>query len=442
MFKPKAWSKSPWTRMHKPRSRRWWRTLAVLLNVLIAHRLLSSVLAHRRGLREKFTATTYNHITRHDEDNLANIRWNWKLSVKNTQQAAYSREDLWMSRREWKWLASGAEGDAYTYNGTVIKVYKGTSFPPRNCVPDVYPELRWPTEISASILLGGMAESQMEEDAGFLPVTDYFLSPATDEDHPAWHFVTPLMPSGSLKKLAGHLRTQKHPYTARELDFIFRPSIEKLMQTLAQMHTQFDLCHDDIKLDNIFLASPSSLDEIGEDLDRARHWILADLGNVRESSHPYHSSILWTVLSNNLPDCRANDVIRLLKSYMMFLGASVDDVTAFNEQFLEGRESWSRLFWKFWDDVQSGKSISAEAVGSFSIHNDPSSFEMGCMASERDALGLSSPLYRLSLSREGTMAKAVTNVLDMNTSDMMARIWGLVYLFGVPVGRCDGEFCA
>lgn len=339
---PSPWNKTPWTRLHTTRSRRWMKATAILALFLGLFHLFSSVGAHRKALREKFTPTIYHRLQPQDHINLSNTSWRWgDQSRHNISTASYSREDTWAYRHYWKKLGSGAEGDTFVYNETVIKAYRTGQAPFRNCVPDVSPELRWPTEISASLLLGGTARAEsMDNDTNFLPVIDYFLSPASSTETPKWHFLTPFLPAGNLPKLAHHLRASRHSYTPRELDTIFRPSLERLLDTLYQMHEQFDLCHDDIKLDNIFIAGTTSLNEAKKSPEGMKHWILADLGNVRESTHPYHSSILWSVLNHNLPDCRVNDVLRLLKIYMSFLGQSADDVHAFSRKFVEGGEPW------------------------------------------------------------------------------------------------------
>ncbi|KAK7426417.1 hypothetical protein QQZ08_007011 [Neonectria magnoliae] len=295
---------------------------------------------HRKALLDKFTPTIFDHLAPEDEQRLAKKLWKWKDPAESEVDGrSYSRQDIWAHRQEWKLLGSGSEGDAFTYNGTVIKVYKAVHHPFRNCVPATSPEMRWPTEIAASLLLGGVVDSQSpRQDMDFLPVTDYFLSPATQTEPQKWHFLTQYLPLGNLAKLAEHLRSSKHSYTGLELDMLFRAPMKRLLRALDRMHRQYGLCHDDIKPDNIWLSG-------SEESDAAKHWILADLGNVREPSHPYHSSMLWSKLNDNLPDCRINDVLRLLKSYVQFMREAVDDVATFDAQFFQAQEPWAQLFW-------------------------------------------------------------------------------------------------
>src|SRR5690606_12814930 len=106
-------------------------------------------------------------------------------------------------------------------------------------------------------------------------------------------------------------------------------------------HEDHNLCHDDVKTDNIFISPSSSTAN-----STGPQWLLGDLGNARHPSHPYHSSYLWAPLNSQLPDCRANDVFRLLKSYATFLRRSVSDAHAFDRVFFEGTEAWSCLYWR------------------------------------------------------------------------------------------------
>ncbi|KAH7116571.1 hypothetical protein B0J13DRAFT_653575 [Dactylonectria estremocensis] len=324
-------------------------------------------------------------------------------------------DDIWAHRHEWKSLGAGSEGEAFTHNGTVIKVYEKAHHPFRNCVPDTSPEVRWPTEIAASLLLGGTADSQLsQQDMEFLP------------GEPRWHFLTQFLPFGNIMKLAKHLRNSEHTYTAHELDLVFRPSLERLLQALTRMHSQHNLCHDDIKPDNIWLSE-------------VKHWILADLGNVREPSHPYHSSILWSRLNENLPDCRVNDVMRLLKSYLLFLRASVDDTAAFDTQFFQANEGWAQLYWNTLNTVQADELVSASSVQTLSDDLDPTTRRLrDPSVTGRDPPSLWNPLDRLFLSKEHLVERAVRYELQMTAADGVARIWGMTWILGVPVGRCRG----
>ncbi|KPM35861.1 hypothetical protein AK830_g10708 [Neonectria ditissima] len=353
---PVPWNRRSWTRINQPWSKKWVKAMVLLTLVLGSLHGPSMVYTHRKALLDKFTATTFDHLAPKEKQSLTRKLWKWEDSTESAVDGPlYLRQDIWAHRHEWKPLGSGSEGEAFTYNNTVIKIYKTAHHPFRNCVPAIVPEMRWPTEIAATLVLGGMAVPQsFQQDTAFLPVTDYFLSPATETQSPKWHFLTQFLPMGNLAKLSKRLHDSDHSYNGLELDMIFRASMERLLQALGRMHEKYDLCHDDIKLDNIWLSG-------SEDLEGAKHWILADLGNVRELSHPYHFSMLWSKLNNNLPDCRANDVLRLLKAYVRFLREAVDDVATFDMQFFQAQEPWAQLFWSTWDAAQTQRPVSASA---------------------------------------------------------------------------------
>ncbi|KAF7542411.1 hypothetical protein G7Z17_g11597 [Cylindrodendrum hubeiense] len=212
--------------------------------------------------------------------------------------------------------------------------------------------------------------------------------------------------------------------------------MDRLLQALGRMHSQHDLCHDDIKPDNIWLSGSKDLNSAGGTLEAAKHWILADLGNVREPSHPYHSSILWSRLNNNLPDCRINDVLRLLKSYVLFLRASVEDEVAFDTQLFQAHEPWAQLYWSTSDAAQA-QLASASFVQTLSKGLSPVlGWRRDPSVSGRDPPGLWNPLYRLLLNREHLIGWAVKDELKMTAADYLARRWGMTLMFGVPVGTC------
>lgn len=428
----------PWTTVYQSRNIRWIKEAIALTLILSSLHVVSLVKTHRKALADKFTPTTFDHLTAQEEMKLEGTRWKWENYPKREiDSARYSRDDIWAHRHEWKRLGAGSEGVAFTYNGTVIKVYKKAHHPLRNCVPGASPEMRWPTEIAVSLLLGGMADSQpSQQEMEFLPVTDYFVSPAAQGKLPRWHFLTQLLPCGNLVKLAEHLRNSEYAYTAHELDLAFRPSLERLLQALIRMHSQYNLCHDDIKPDNIWVSGTKDLGSVGGDLEGAKHWILADLGNVREPSHPYHSSILWSRLNNNLPDCRMNDVLRILKSYLLFLRASVDDAAAFDMQFFEANASWAQLYWSTLDAVQAHQLVSASSVRTLSNDLDPAIRQLQDPSASRRDLGLWNPLYKLFLSREDLFERATRDELKMGAVDSVARTWGMTLILGVPVGKC------
>lgn len=68
------------------------------------------------------------------------------------------------------------------------------------------------------------------------------------------------------------------------------------------------------------------------------------MGNLRQDFHPYHSKLLWRE-NRQLADCRANDVICALKSYLRFVCDANTDDDAFNIEFFKGKQPLSWLFW-------------------------------------------------------------------------------------------------
>lgn len=268
------------------------------------------------------------------------------------------------NQAQWKKLGSGYEGNTFTFNGTVIKVFKTDQSPLRNCVPGTAPShnLAWPPEIPVSLLLGGLADttqlSTTPDDAHFVPILDYFLLPTT-EDEPLvgeWHLITPFLSSGTLDHLAKRLRHHEPALTTDEIDAHFRPSLHRILEALDIMHSQHDLCHDDVKLDNIFvmdytsppLESPGHTNYTAAN-EKDTHWVLGDLGNAREPTHDYHTSLLWSHDNGQHADCRVNDLRRLIKSYILFLQAATKHSTVqrdtFVESFLTGSSPWSSLYW-------------------------------------------------------------------------------------------------
>ena len=274
----------------------------------------------------------------------------------------------------------------------------------------------------------------MSGDAGFLPVIDYFLAPHQDEQ--AWHLVTPFLPEGNLKSLAERLRDSEISYTAADLDVIFRPSLHHLLEALGRMHNDYQLCHDDIKLDNVFLSAVNSSSEPFPHSQpiEITHWLLGDLGNVRQREHQYHQSLLW-IAHGNLKDCRANDVYRLMKVYMSFLSLAVDDGTRFDEEFFRGSQPWSRLYWSIHHVAVEGTPVTATSVRDLSVHrHDPISLSVGRVAHQHPIAF--NPMYRLFASPSWTSRAARLDMLDVWNGDKIARFWGMVPLFGIPHSSC------
>ncbi|KAF3046198.1 hypothetical protein E8E11_008300 [Didymella keratinophila] len=224
-------------------------------------------------------------------------------------------------------LGHGWDGETFVYQNSVIKTITPVRSPFRNCAPGTSGEM-WPTEIPASLYFGGTEENAITAQGGFLQVKAYFMA-ASSDIQAEWHLITPLLKGESLKDLTARLRDECMTY--REIDVRHRPAFKGLLDSLEILH-KAGFCHDDIKPGNVFVADNS-------------HWILGDLGNLRHNSHPYHSSQLWKV-NNQLPDCRPNDNIRALRTYIHFVRDSAADADALNIHFFEKRkrEPLTRLF--------------------------------------------------------------------------------------------------
>lgn len=431
---PTRFRRQSWNRFHHSRSPKHLKALATAVLLLGAYHLVSTIQLHRQALRVKFSPTIYNHLLEGDEIVMGNITWRWDGKSKAPGVSPrYSRDQIWAHRNEWTKLGSGSEGETLRYNDTVIKVYHETRFPFRNCVPAINDSIRWPTEIPASLILGGHGDSKASgSDIDFLPVTDYFLSPETADTPARWHFLTPFLPLGSLPDLAGRLRASKQRYSAHEVDAMFRPNLESLLGALHRMHTQHGLCHDDIKPDNIFIVSPQEVGSSAGSLNETSRWILADLGNVREIDHPYHESMLW---SSPRLDCRASDVLRLVQSYMIFMRSSVDDVVAFDRDFWGGAQPWSWLFWQTRGKIYADGSASAMSVKKQSVQLDPTSGPFDTIVKRRHPW-YASALYRLLFAEDHVTPHAVAHALRIAAPDQASRNWGLTMMLGVPVGSC------
>ncbi|KAK0392049.1 hypothetical protein NLU13_1547 [Sarocladium strictum] len=433
MSKAKLQLASP--RHHRPHSAartvKRSKTVAVLLFVaaLIHCTIVSS--ANRNALSAKYSPTTYTSISAKHNELLAGGNWRPTGDEADEGEAlGYSRRELLENDQKWRKLGSVASGETFAYENVVMKAFQPTDAPFRNCLPGE--NVRWPTEISASLVLSGLAEDlSLSENATYVPIIDYFLVSGNENESPTWHMVTPFFSAGSLDNLAKQLRQSSTKYSAKELDIIFRPSFEHILRALNKMHTDHELCHDNVKPGSIFPVVGTGKP------NETTHWLLGDMSNVRQVDHPYHRSFLWT--RNNLRDCRANDVFRLVQAYMRFLSRAVDSNTEFNEQLLAGEVAWSRLFWATWHDVQQKLSISATRLLARSQSLDfvpdspsrPSSF--GGWPVE-----LQDPVSWSLMGREKTLATAVKEKLDCETTETSARLWGLTAILGIPIPDCRG----
>lgn len=265
-----------------------------------------------------------------------------------------------------KQLSTGHEGATAIYydirreEDVVIKTFTNKYRPLRNFLPTPLLKVfganieRWPTEVPATLLMGGLEYgSYWSRSSGasgtsgskplhdFLPVYDYFVTRKEQERHGQWHLVTPLVHNGTLLQLATRIRTAHINSTniiisVSALHATFQATFNHVLNMLSTLHSH-GLCHDDVKPSNIFVID----DE---------HWVLADLGAVREIQHPLHRSIHWHHLQQ-WPDCRQNDIRRAIKVYLSLLrdaSTEADGSTrAFDEQFMAGRASWASMYWDY-----------------------------------------------------------------------------------------------
>jgi len=401
--------------------------LALIVGICCTVQFLKLHVLARQSLEAKYTTTTFS-----DAVELLN-RYD---SILDGDFAA-NRSALIGAKASWRPLGSGCEGSTFTWDQHVIKTFKPKGSPLRNCLPPELagelqsdgrqtcsPGTRWPTEIPASLAMGTIQ--------GFLPVGDIFYSSTSSEQEAQWHLVTPLMEGGTLQTLAKTIaRNQTDTELAiRTLDVRFRPRFDELLGALQVLHKK-GLCHDDLKLDNVFVAQPS-MEHDGE-------WLLGDLGNVRELSHPYHASRIWTHSNKQLPDCRANDALRATKTYLQFLRHAVSSSrstrSGFDKALLEAREPWTRILWRA---NGAGNNLRAENVLKWSTGDEkptnPASSDSLTHASLAGswAMWLLLPFHGWQSSQERASASA----LKITASDAWAKILGLTWILGVPVGRC------
>lgn len=255
--------------------------------------------------------------------------------------------------------------------------------------------------------------------------------------------------------------------TADDVDVRYRPSFNRLLKALSTMHSEHELCHDDIKMDNIFVtdsAQPSG-NTSSTPSENEAHWLLADLGNARQPNHSYHSSLLWAHDNGQNTDCRVNDVVRLLKSYLLFLQAAVtagDSGNAFNGAFLAASAPWSRLYWYTinsargqLDGAIAARQILAMSTGAFAPGEpferselpQSSAQTMRIYSKDDDWQSLSQPrLQHASWSEwfwpgsDGPMEEAalVSQQLrmGMRASEYWAKIYGTLGFLPIPSEQC------
>ena len=331
------------------------------------------------------------------------------------EESAHFQDRLVANRAAWTTLGEGWEGKTFVYQDSVIKTFTPGRSPFRNCAPGTTKE-KWPTEIPASLYFGGSEHNATPSYGGFLPVKASFMATSSTR-HAEWHLVTPLLESGSLENLIMKVRRQGKLY--RDIDTQYRPAFERLLRTLQKLH-EAGYCHDDVKPGNIFVTDDA-------------HWVLGDLGNLRHISHPYHSSLLWKE-NKQLSDCRANDAIRTLKSYMSFVRDSAIDTDAFNADFFETREPLSRLFWSA---AANSLHLSAVELRVNSTIDYPQLHVEDMLSGSLLAPSRSHPWLSL-FSQRWSRHYAVNQSLQTRIGEKRARRWALTWIFGVPVTTVCG----
>jgi hypothetical protein len=386
-----------------------WRIVLILFITAFCHQQHLFFIS-RQSLAAKYTSTQFevNHNELHP-----------RFSRPDDEDAEF-QDDIIANREEWKVLGEGWEGKVFAYKDSVIKTFTPGRSPFRNCAPGATSE-KWPTEIAASLRFGGshheLNTAGNTTFDGFLPVRAYFKASPSSKDLPEWHLVTPLLKGGNLKNLAKKHSRNPEGKSIRELDTHYRPSFERLITNMQRLHDA-KYCHDDVKPANIF---------IGDDTN----WLLGDLGNLRHLSHPYHTSRLWSH-NKQLKDCRANDIMRALKSYMQFLRAAAQDQARFDVDFFQGMEPLSRLFWTASADTLY---MSASKLRAMSQVEYP---ERAPVLGTNEQQFQGSFIYSNMLVKPSKLRKAVDEVLKTRMGEKLARWWAMVAVFGVPD---DDETC-
>lgn len=218
-----------------------------LIFLILALASLQLYLLHSEyysALAAKYSPTLFTRLPFRDADLLGSMQWQVDTDDKNQR-----REQLLNSREQWKRLGSGCEGDTFSFNSSVIKVFKPGRSPLRNCVPNTKSRLRWPTEVPVSLLLGGLSDQRdgtITDRTDFLPVYDYFLLPTGDSTPGQWHLVTPFLKTGTLEHLAWRLQNQSTHQTAEVINAHYRPSFNRLLKALSRIHSQHELYYNNI----------------------------------------------------------------------------------------------------------------------------------------------------------------------------------------------------
>lgn len=414
--------------------------LAVVIVILAFVRIVDLHVHYRDALRAKYLPTDFAKIP--SAENVPS----GPQGLIDDEVVHSEREDMLANRDQWRLLGGGYEGVVYTYNDSVIKIYEESWSTFRNCHPSD-PRVSWPAEIPATLLLGGL-ESDRDFDVGphresFIPVRDYFLAkPAAgastpESDAPSslkWHMVTPFIRAGTLQHLGKRLSTSDPPQSPGDIDRVYRPAFESLLSALGYMHEEHRLCHDDVKLDNVFVASEQ---------DPTR-WMLADLGNAREPSHPYHQSALWTSDTPQHADCRINDIIRLTQSYLDFVRLASSDSAVFDAAFFDASEPLFRLYWGVMRDPAGAAEVKrlSDAHLPAGLSEDLKSPLAPTSASgdaplEMPTASWSASVMSFLIGRRPVLAWRVSRQLRVGSSELWAKVFGLTPLLGTPRSGCQ-----
>jgi hypothetical protein len=416
-----AWRRRGFIRAPSPRQL---SRLLLLLGCISFVHFLNLHIQYREALAAKYLPTEFLDF----EDGHSNATQRLYSYVHGGASDA-ARAGIVSERSRWTRLGAGREGEAFVYGNSVVKVYNERSSPFRNCVPTEGTTLRWPTEIAATLIMGGSSRNMTDglgtsPQEAFLPVDDFFHTPTKPGAAPQWHLVTPFLRAGTLKKLAATTSASgTSALSFRDVDALYRPSFEHLLGGLDLLHNKHNLCHDDIKADNIFVASP----------ERPTHWVLADLGNARQPSHPYHSSILWTADTHQNSDCKLNDVIRLVKVYMAFVRAASSDPANFDDAFFAAAEPLPAMYWDILRNPAPAIQVRETSSRKSPSRDGASAPVQGSEVRAGTAVSLAS----FFMGRRRAMAIAVSRHLRVGASETKGRLFGLSWLMGIPVLGCQ-----
>ncbi|KAH7087437.1 hypothetical protein FB567DRAFT_345838 [Paraphoma chrysanthemicola] len=372
---------------------------------------------YRQALAEKYSSTEFGTT------DCSSCQQNWSLETDTNFQL-----DLLRNRDKWTVLGEGWEGKVFLYGDYVIKTFTPGRSPLRNCAPGLSDT--WPTEIAASqwfnpcyLQPDDQNRNQSRGNSivepaigtalnGLVPVKAYFRAPTPHSAIPEWHLVTHFVKDGSLTSLSRTIGQNCGTRTYQQLDAEYRTIFESMVNNLGKLH-QAGFCHDDIKPGNIFV--------------NGSNWLLGDLGNLRHVAHPYHFSRIWRE-NEQLEDCRANDIMRALKSYIQFIRDSAADSSDFDEDFIAGQEPIPRLFRSATRTV-----------------NELSATELQHLSHIFNAKHVDIPLTSGEIHKRrqrntsrfflGRLAQkvAVDRAIRTRIGEKLARFYAITWLFGVPV---------